>query len=123
MERAAALKKLGKLLGKGFRYGIDNSAPSPEARAAAAAMLPSAIAGRNNLIEQLNERRAVLLAADAEYQKLLCAVRDARADAETLSARARHFKITVGVTNGLFLSVKAQGDSWEHIFQQLKAKV
>jgi hypothetical protein len=34
----------------------------------------------------------------------------------------RHYKITVGVSNSMFFHIKAEGDSWEEVINQLTKK-
>jgi hypothetical protein len=67
MERAVAIKKLGKLLGKSFGYRLDPKAATREKREAARAALTPAIENRKKLEEQKNERCRAVLAADTEY--------------------------------------------------------
>ena len=68
MERAVAVKKLVKLLGKKFGYRIDNKAASREEREAAQEALKPAWAKRDALRDQKDARYRAILAADAEYQ-------------------------------------------------------
>lgn len=122
MERSTALKKLEKLLGKKLGYRINHKAPSAEQRAEAREVLPAAIAERKSLTEQRDKRREEILAADPEYQRLRSEVRTCSANVETLSATTRHFKITVGTSEGIFFLVKAEGDSWEEVIAKVATK-
>ena len=119
MERAVAIKKLGKLLGKKLGYRVNNKAPTPEERAAAEAELAPAIEERNKLKERRDERYKAILAADAEYQSLFAAHRVASEHIDRLSSITRHHKITVGISESLFFVVKAEGDTWEEVIGKL----
>lgn len=119
MERTAALKKLGRLLGKKFGYRINDKAPTQEERAEAKAALAPAIEERNKLKEQRDARYRAILAADTEYQNLFAATRAASQRVDKLSSKTHHYKFTVGTSEGLFFVVKAEGDSWEEILGKL----
>lgn len=120
MERTIAVKKLGKLLGKSMGYRIDSKAASRDEREAARAELKLALETRSKLEEEKNQRRRVLLEADAEYQKLDAAYKEARVHVDKLSSITRHHKITVGISNSMFFHVKAEGDSWEEVIDKLQ---
>lgn len=122
MERAVALKRLERLLGKKLGWRINPKAPTQEEREAAKAELPLAIEDRNALKEQRHARYQEILAADSEYQRLYGAHKAASERVDKLSSITRHHKITVGTSNGLFFVVKAEGDSWEEIIDKLTAK-
>lgn len=122
MERSAALKKLGKILGKEFCYRVDPNAPTSEERATAATSLPETIASRNDLRARRDARRVEILAGDAEYQALIVSTRAATEVVERLSGICAHYKITVGISESIFFSVKAQGDSWGDVIAQLELK-
>jgi hypothetical protein len=76
--------------------------------------------------EALKERRqariAAILAADAEYQVFKADHEAAKKLVERLGSTMRRHKITVGTSNGLFFSIKAEGDSWEDVLDKLTAK-
>ena len=122
MERATAIRRLGRLLGKKLGYRINAKAPTQEEREIAKAALSSAIQDRNKLREQRESRYKAILAADEEYQRLVAAVRAASERVDTLSSITRHYKITVGTSEGMFFLVKAEGDSWEEIIDKLTTK-
>lgn len=122
MERAVAIKKLGKLLGKELGYRVDNKAPTAEQRLGALSALAPAIEKRNKLREQRDARCAAILAADTEYQNLVDAARDASKRVDEFSSITRRYKITVGVSTDMFFHIKAQGDSWEEVIDKLTAK-
>lgn len=73
--------------------------------------------------DAMEARRKAILEADAEYQALVAAWREAKdTAARNQSVAWNSYKITVGVTNSMFFHVKAQGDSWEDVIGQLTAK-
>ena len=119
MDRAYALKKLGKMFGKSLCYRVDPKAPLREQRDEAQQALKPAIEERNKLREQKEARLQAILAADAEYQRLNAACKKATEQVDRLASITRHYKMTVGTSNGLFFHVKAEGDSWEEIFAKL----
>src|SRR5215471_14068529 len=125
MERIVAVKKLAKMLGKGFGYQIDTKAPTPEEREAARAQLPAAYKERDLLAEKRKARREAVLAADIEYQSLVALHEAARKSVDKLSIQHRR-KISVGNTMNLagfsVFNVKASGDSWEEVIEKLQAK-
>ena len=122
MERAVAVKKLVKLLGKKFGYRIDNKAASREEREAAQEALKPAWAKRDALREKKEARFRAILAADAEYQSLYTAHLAARDEVDRLSSITRHHKITVGTCSSMFFSVVAEGDSWEDVIAKVQQK-
>jgi len=119
MERAVALRRLRKVLGKGAGYRIDPKAPTPEEREAAQALNKELADRRQAAIAARDARYKFILANDAEYQTLAAAATEARKTADGNFSKQHHFKITVGTTDRLFFRVRAQGDSWEEIFDKL----
>src|SRR3972149_1660086 len=111
MERAVAIKKLGKLLGKKLGYRINDKAPSQEEKEIAKAASAKAVEERNKLKEQRDARYRAILAADAEYQSLHAAHRAATERVDKLLSITRHRKPTVGTSEVMFFLVKAEGDS------------
>jgi hypothetical protein len=122
MERAVAVKKLVKLLGKSLGYRINDKAPTREERAAAQEASKSAVAERNALKEKRDERYRAILAADAEYQRLHAEHKAASERVDRLWSITRHYKITVGTTTSMFFHVRAEGDSWEEVIDKLQQK-
>ena len=122
MERAVAINKLGKLLGKSAGYRVNPKAATADERAAARVELVLAGAERTKLEQQKNERIRAILAADQEYQALNAAYKTAKKHADELSATIHSYKFTVGVSNSMFFMVKAQGDSWEDVIRQVEEK-
>lgn len=119
MERSVAIKKLGKLLGKNLGYRLDPKAPTREEREEAQRQLPALTAARQQAEKAMEARRAAVLAADVEYQELVAAYKDARNATNAMFSITNHFKVTVGTTSSLFFHIRAQGDSWEDVIQQL----
>lgn len=122
MERAVAIKKLGKILGKSLGYRVDPKAPVQEDRDEARAKLKVEVEKRNALDKLKSERMAAILKADEEYQRLKAEVEAARKTCSDLQSITMHYRFTVGTSNGMFFMVKAQGDSWEEIIAKLTEK-
>jgi predicted nucleic acid-binding Zn-ribbon protein len=120
MERAVALKKLGKLLGKSMGYQVDPKAPDRDDRAEALARLKEERPTKEALSKQMAAREAELLKADAEYQRLKAEYAEARKRCEELSYTANRYRFTAGTMGQLFFSVKAQGDSWEEVIAKIE---
>lgn len=115
MERSIAIKKLGALLGKSLGYRVDSKAPDEDERTEARAKLKSASAERDTLGKQREARLQEILQADAQYQRLKAAHAGAKKRCDELFSISHHYRFTVGVSNGMFFHVKAQGDSWEEV--------
>jgi len=122
MERAVAIKTLSKLLGKKFGYRVDPKASTPEQKENAKALLPSALEQRNKLKEAKEARFNAILAADTEYQDLKAAHKAAQDSVSKLNSIMYHRKITVGLDEGFFFLIKAEGDSWEQVIEKLQKK-
>jgi uncharacterized protein (DUF3084 family) len=122
MERAVAIKKLGKILGKSLGYQVDPKAPNRDEREAARAECMTAVAERQDLKERMEVRRKVLLDADAEYQALKADYEKVRDRADLLGSISRRYRITVGTSSSMFFHVRAEGDSWEEVIGKLTAK-
>jgi cell envelope opacity-associated protein A len=122
MERVAAIKTLGKLLGKEMGYRVDPKAPTADERKEARERLPALTAERQRLEKLEMDRKVAVLAADQEYQAIRAARIKAAKAAQEVACTARSYKITVGNTMaGMFFSVKAEGDSWEEVIRKVKA--
>lgn len=121
MERAVAIKKLSKMLGKSFGYRVDMKAPDQEQRDEARAKLKIASAERDALIKQREARLQEILQADAEYQRLQAAQKEARKHCDELLVISSRYRFTVGTSSSMFFHVKAQGDTWEQIIAKLSA--
>ena len=122
MERAVALKKLTKILGKGLRYRVDPAAPDPDARALAREQAKRLSVEHKATLDARDARQRAVLAADAEYQRLVVEERRLRDAKDRVWGMAHHHKIMVGVVSGIFFHVKAQGSSWEDVITQLETK-
>ena len=119
MERAVAVKKLGKLLGKHFGFRVNSRAPDAEERAEGRQLLPALDVDEKQAETAMEARRKAILAADLEYQDLVAAYQVARKRRREVAAMTSTYRITVGTTSDLFFHVKAQGDSWEDVIAQL----
>ena len=122
MERAVALKKLRRLLGDKLGYRVDPKAPDAETRAAARAEAVRLAADYKAVSEARKAREEAILAVDATYQALAQQAQALREARDRASGKSHHFRFTVGVSNSIFFSIKAQGDSWEDVISQLEAK-
>lgn len=119
MERAVAIKKLTKILGKSLGYRVDPKAPDQDDRDEARAQLAVEVPKRDALKKQRRERLETILLADAEYQRLKAEEAEAQKRCEKLSSATHHYRFTAGTSNGMFFLVKAQGDSWEEVIAKL----
>jgi len=122
MERAVAIKKLGKILGKSLGYRVDPKAPDQDEREEARAKLRVSLVQREALSKERNARREEILLADAEYQRLKTEHEKSKNDCEQLSSIMRSYRFTVGISNSMFFTIKAQGDSWEEVIAKLTEK-
>jgi len=122
MERAVAIKKLGNLLGKSLGYRVDPKAPLQEERDEARAKLPDATARRKALNDKMVARSREILEADIEYQRLRVEYTQAKKVCDELFGITCHYRFTVGTSNSLFFTVRAQGDSWEQVIEKLTEK-
>jgi uncharacterized coiled-coil DUF342 family protein len=122
MERAVAIKKLTKLFGKKLGYRVNANAPSADERAVAKEQVAAAVAERNKLKEARDERHRAILAADAEYQNLHAAHKEASERVDKLYSVTRHYKITIGELDQGFFFQRAEGDSWEEVIAKLTEK-
>jgi len=119
MERAVAIRKLGKILGKSLGYRVDPKAPDQDDRDEARAKLRDATPKRDALSKALDARRAEVLQADVEYQRLKAEHAKAKKDCDELFGITCRYRFTVGTSNSMFFIIKAQGDSWEEVIAKL----
>jgi hypothetical protein len=123
MERSVAVKKLHKLLGKGFGYRVNPKALDREGREAAKAELKAASAERESLRAAADARRNELLTGDQDYQAKLAAYQAARKRAEQLMSHTHSYRFTVGTTTNAsgfgFFHVRAEGDNWEEVLEKV----
>lgn len=122
MERTIAIKKLGKILGKSLGYRVDPKAPDQDDRDEARAKLREATPKREALSKALDARRAEVLQADIEYQRLKAEHAEAKKDCDELFGITCRYRFTVGTSTSMFFMVKAQGDSWEEVIDKLTVK-
>jgi hypothetical protein len=120
MERAVAIKKLGKMLGKSLGYRVDPKAPSAQEREEARQQLPTLRNTKLAAQQAMHDRREEILAADQQYKDLTDAYNAARESLDKALSIVSHFKFTVGTSNGMFFLVKAQGDSWEDVIEKIE---
>jgi hypothetical protein len=113
------MKKLAKMLGKDFGWRVNAKAPNKEERQVAREQLKEANADRDRLRELRDKRCAAILAADEDYQLLDKAYKLARDKTQNLMGTLYDYKFTVGTSHGMYFLIKAQGDSWEDIFEKL----
>lgn len=121
MDRSTAMKRLRKMLGASFAYRVNERALTGDRRAEAQEDLKAAQAARDEVKARKEARYAAIL-ADAEYQALRAEYAAACDRTNNLAGQVFARKITVGTSNSLFFSVKAEGDSWEEIFARLAAR-
>src|SRR6516162_5240773 len=122
MERSIAIKKLSKMLGKGFGYRVNTKAQMREEREAIRTELKTAVEARDRLGKLADDRRNELLRNDQDYQEKYAAHKEARKKVSELNGRAYSNKISVGISSGMFFFVKAEGDNWEEVIEKLQAK-
>lgn len=122
MERTVAIKKLGKILGNKLGYRVNPKAPTRDEREAAKAAWPAVADARNKLKEKWEARRRAILEGDEEYQRLSAELKEVREKADLLQSIQHRHKITVGTSNGMFFTVRAEGDSWEEVIDKLTAQ-
>lgn len=128
MERATALKRIQKLLGKDAYWRIGTSITSPERRMATQiarleADFQAAVAKR-----EMQEHGEELLRNDPTYQSLKAIWQKKRDVAKKAESNydGAGYRFEVGTRNlgGMFTSTtpKAYGDTWEEIFEKLGAQ-
>lgn len=120
MERAVAIKKLTKLLGKHLGFRVDPKAPDKDEREGARLQLKEDFPKQVALRQAMDARKAELLRGDAEYQRLADEHKAARKHCEKLQATSGQYRFTVGTTSSIFFMVKAQGDSWEEVIAKVE---
>lgn len=124
MEKSVAVRKLHKILGKGFAYRVNPKAGTREDREKAKAELKAANAARDKAREALEQRRLELITADQEYQDRLAAKQAAEAVVRRLHGIQCGYRVTVGTVDktvpgfSMFV-VKAEGDNWQEVFDKV----
>lgn len=121
MNQTQALAKLRKLLGPKLGYQLNKNALNASGREKARAEHQAAIARKNTAKDAVQARRIWLLANDAEYQGLLAQYDGAHKESDSLGGGRYTCPIVVGVSSGLFFSVKAEGDNWQEVVAKVEA--
>lgn len=119
MERSLAIKKLGKILGKNMGYRVDHDGLLREDREKAAGEAKTLQAQYQLAAKAAVDRMNAVLDSDAEYQRLKAETKRLRREKDEAFSRSQHFRFTVGVSNSMFFHIKAQGDSWEEVLENL----
>ena len=114
MNQTQAITKLKRLLGPKLGYRIDPKALDAEGRESARVLARELTAKKIAAEEAMNARRAELL-RDPIYQGLRREFSSLRDQQEQAQGAARHMRITVGTTGGVFFNVKAEGDNWDEV--------
>lgn len=121
MNQSQAIARLKRTIGPAFAYRVDDTAPDANAREQRRERFIAARAAANAALEALQIRRAAVLAADAEYQRLKAASMAANKARDDLPSFHRK-RITVGrASHGLF-SVEADGDNWDEVVRRVCEK-
>jgi hypothetical protein len=123
MEKSVAVRRLHKIIGKGFGYRENPKAGTQEDREKARAELKVATAERQRLRDASDARSREILAGDSEYQTLRAAYNEARKRVDDLSGKSHRYRVTVGTVSNLAgfscFSVKAEGDNWDEVLKKV----
>ena len=119
MNRAQAITRLGKIIGKNFAYRVDNKAPVCEQRQTMLEAWKAATAELQQAIEARAARKRELLRSDAEYQRLKAEHKLALEKRDKASHGLHNYRITVGRDGGMFFSVVATGDNWAEVVEKV----
>lgn len=76
---------------------------------------------RNEAKVALDARRDELL-SDPAYQRLLAEYTERKAEADAKASALQRYHITVGTRDGACFIEAAHGDTWDEVFEQLKAR-
>lgn len=120
MERAEAVRKLGKLLGKSLGYRVDPKAPTPEEREQVRIDAHKLHGHYETAKKAMDDRRRAILEGDQEYVSLVAKCAEIRKAKDKAFSLSHHYKIQVGVSNSMFFHIKAEGDSWEQVIEKLE---
>lgn len=123
MTPAEGMKAVKKLLGPKAQVREHRGA-TQERREAAKAALPALREKHRALKEARDARHKAILAADGEYQALLAETKIAQQEMEQAQGWVLVHRLSAGVPElgGMFLSVKANGDNWQDLVNQLQAR-
>lgn len=127
MNRNDATRTLARLIGKGFAWEEDPKALTGDDREAARAEYREARQALEAAKAARDAREAELLAADAEFQRLRQAVRDADTRQGKASSGAHRDRLKVGTVDrlgrlGNVFCIVAAGDNWQEVVDKVKAK-
>jgi hypothetical protein len=123
MNKAQALAKLAKLLGKTMRYRVAPGSPNAEERARCR---DNAVAGRATLkllAEKMRLRREEILAANEDYAGMRALHKELTDSTDATYSKSASFPITVGRDTGMFFSVDAEGDNWAEVVEKVAARM
>lgn len=115
MNQTQALSKLRKVIGPKLGYRVDPKAPDAEQREAIRAAWKAAKQDADAAVAARKARYEELLAGDALYQDLKAKAKAAEEAANKAAAGMYRHRITVGVSNAMFFSVRAEGDNWDDV--------
>ena len=122
MNGTQALKRARELLGRRAMIRVRKPYCTPEQREAARVNRDAVVAAREASRTARDARRRELLAADAEYQRLSEAARQAQDDYEVACARMQSYAVSVGIDAGICFEIRAQGDTLADAIAKLEAK-
>jgi hypothetical protein len=122
VNKTQALAQLRKLYGDNVGYRVNKGAKPAAERKIASDKANALYPEQQRLIEARNARAKALLDADVEYQGLVAAVRRVTAEREALQSVSFMCPISVGVISPLAFHIKIEGDNWEEVVQEAKAK-
>ena len=118
MTRADAIRKITKLLGPKAYWRVGEHTTSPEKREEAKVCNLDLNFRRASVHRDLQARQRELLDADPEYQRLHAEWRALNAEEHQVSG----YKFEAGVREGIFITPRAYGDTWEEVITKLQAQ-
>jgi len=119
MNQTQALAKLRKVLGADMAYRTNPKALNAEQRDAARVVWQEARAIAEAAEAARVARLNALLAGDAEYQALKAQAAATKKTADNARAGLYSYRITVGVRNAMFFSIRAEGDNWDEVVTKI----
>lgn len=121
MNKAQAIAKLSKLLGKNMGYRINKGVLKPEDRPAVIAKA-QALRAKRDVAREAKDARYRVLMKDPEYVRLTAEHKAIEAEMQAASYQASQKAITVGVDGGMFFSVTAEGDNWQEVIDLVEKR-
>ena len=121
MNQAQALAKARKLLGAKAAIVVRNSVPVGDERRAEIEQRRIASERLIALKAERDARRAYVLNADAEYQRLRSEASALEKERDNLHA-IYHNRVTIVTADGWFNHVRAEGDNFDEAVAALEAK-